>query len=158
MRWLAIPLVTLIALPHLIAAEADPVITKEIALKALALFRENPTSSVGRAAASVVVKFSRDSPDVLIVFNPKNYPISEITAASSEEEQMTLIAAFIVGNVDSQLSRGSKAKEDSYAGDLQLIRTYRQLQKKNRKLKIPAIEKMAEMEQRGELKHYLSST
>ncbi|HZE58648.1 MAG TPA: hypothetical protein VE031_12395 [Chthoniobacterales bacterium] len=48
-------------------------------------------------------------------------------------------------------------KDEPYAGDLQMIQTYRQLQRKNPKLKIPAIEKMAEMEQRGELKRYLSS-
>jgi hypothetical protein len=58
--------------------------------------------------------------------------------------------------VDSQLLHGLK-KDDAYAGDLQLIQTYRQLQRKNRKLNIPAIEKMAEMEARGEIKRDLSS-
>jgi hypothetical protein len=75
---------------------------------------------------------------------------------ASKDEQGTLLAAFIVGNLDSQLSHGTKG-EDGYAGDLQLIKTYRQLQQKNRTLKIAAIEKMAAMEERGELKRYLSS-
>jgi hypothetical protein len=156
MRWLAIPLLPLAALTISSAALADSVIAKEVALKAIAVFRKDPTSDLARTARALVVKFSRDSPDILIVFNPKNYPISELTAAS-EDEQSTLLTAFIVGNVDSQLSCGSKAKDDPYAGDLQMIRTYRQLQQKNRKLKLPAIEKMAEMEQPGELKRYLSS-
>jgi hypothetical protein len=136
------------------AVAADQPITKEMAFKAIEAFRQDPTSSLGRSAGSVVVKFSHDSPDVTITFNPKNYPISEIKG--TEEERMTLLAAFVVGNTDSQLRHGSE-KDGGYAGDLQLIRTYRQLQKRNAKLRIPAIEKMAELEVRGELKRYLSS-
>jgi hypothetical protein len=138
-----------------IEAREDVPITRELVVKAIAFFRQDPTSEMGRAAQSVVVKFSRDSPDVQVLFTAKNYPISEISKAS-EEVQMALIAAFVVGNVDSQLRPGHEKKEDSYAGDLQLIRTYRQLQQKDRKLKIPAIEKMADMEARGELKRYLA--
>jgi hypothetical protein len=155
MKWSSLVLGFLLAVSLSDAAD-KPVITEDLVRKSIAVFRKDPTSDLARAAAALVVKFSRDSPDILIVFSPKNYPISELTAAS-EEEQSTLLAAFIVGNVDSQLSRGSKAKDDPYAGDLQLIRTYRQLQQRNRKLKLPAIEKMSEMERRGELKHYLSS-
>jgi hypothetical protein len=139
-----------------IEAREDVPITRDLVVKAIAFFRQDPTSEMGRAARSVVVRFSHDSPEILIVFKPKNYPISEISPASEEEKQV-LLAAFIAGNTDSQLRPGHAKKEDSYAGDLQLIRTYRQLQQKNRKLKIPAIEKMAELESRGELKHYVSS-
>jgi hypothetical protein len=133
-----------------------PVITKDLVRKSIAVFRQDPTSDLGLAARYVVVNFSNDSPDIRILINDKNYPIAELDAAS-KEERLTLLAAFIVGNVDSQLSRGLKGQDDAYAGDLQLIQTYRQLQKKNPKLKIPAIEKMAEMERRGELKGYVSS-
>src|SRR2546423_11429066 len=89
--------------------------TRDLVLKAIAFFRQDPTSEMGRAAQSVVVRFSHDSPDVLIVFNPKNYPISEISPAS-EKEQEALLAAFVVGNVDSQLRAGHQKKNDSYAG------------------------------------------
>jgi hypothetical protein len=82
--------------------------------------------------------------------------LRELTAAS-KDERLTLLAAFIVGNVESQLLRGLKNRDDAYAGDVQMIQTYRQLQAKNPRLKIPALEKMAEMERRGELKRYLSS-
>jgi hypothetical protein len=157
MKWSSLVLGFLLAVSPSDAAD-KPVITEDLVRKSIAVFRQDPTSDLARTARALVVKFSRDSPDILIAFNQKNYPISELTAAS-EEEQSTLLAAFIVGNVDSQLSRGSKAKakDDPYAGDLQLIRTYRQLQQRNRKLTLPAIEKMSEMERRGELKHYLSS-
>jgi hypothetical protein len=155
MKWSSLILGFLLLVSHLDAAD-KPVITKDLVRKAIAVFRQDPTSDLARAARSIIVNFSRASPDILIVFTPKNFPISELTSAS-EDQRSTLLAAFIAGNMDSQLSRGSKARDDSYAGDLQLIRTYRQLQQKNRKLKLPAIEKMAEKESRGELKRYLSS-
>jgi hypothetical protein len=155
MKWWIILVCFLFPCSHPATAADNPVITKDLALKAIAAFRAEPTSSLGKAAASVIVKFSRDSPDVLITFTPRNYPISEIKPAS-EQEKMALMAAFIVGNVDSQL-RNESRKDGGYAGDLQLIRTYRQLQKRNPKLRIRAIEKMAELERRGELKRYLSS-
>ena len=129
----------------------DKLPTKEQVIKAIAVFRQDPTSDLAKAARSVVVNFS--SPDILIVISPKNFPLSDLP--TTEEPQLTLLAAFIVGNVDSQLTSGSKARDDAYAGDLQMIRTYRQLQQKNRKLKIPAIEKLAELESRGQLKTYL---
>lgn len=118
-------------------------------------FSEDPTSNLGHAARAVIVSFSHDSPDVIIRFTPKNYPISEIKPAS-EEERLTLLAAFVAGNLDSQLVRGLK-KDDAYAGDLQLIQTYRQLQKRNPRLRILAVEKLAELESRGQLKEYLAS-
>jgi hypothetical protein len=61
-----------------------------------------------------------------------------------------------VGNVDSQLLRHQK-KDDSYAGLLQVIDSYRQMQRKNPMLRITEVEKFLEMQNRGELKAYVSS-
>jgi hypothetical protein len=145
-----------LALPVLHANAKDkPKFTKDVVRRAITEFRQDPTSDAGHAARYVVVNYGHDSPDVVIKLTPQNYPISDIKPAS-EDEKSTLLAAFIVGNLDSQLSHGTKG-EDGYPGDLQLIKTYRQLQQKNRALKIAAIEKMAAMEERGELKRYLSS-
>jgi hypothetical protein len=154
MKWWII-LVGLVLPSQLAVASDKPAVTKELALKAITVFREDPTSDLGHAARSVIVSFSHDSPDIIIKFTPKNYPISQIKPVS-EEERLTLLAAFIAGNTDSQLLRGSK-KDDAYAGDLQLIQTYRQLQKRNPKLRIQAIEKLAELESQGRLKAYLSA-
>ena len=49
-------------------------------------------------------------------------------------ESGPLTAAFVVGNVRSQLLTNKKTN-DSYAGGLPVIETYRQLQKRNPKLK-----------------------
>jgi hypothetical protein len=155
MRWLAIPLLALVALPTFTAAPAEPVITKETALKAIAIFRNDPLSEDGRGAAALIVMFVDKNHDVLVELSKKAFPVFGAPGVSQKETSL-LLAAFAAGNVDSQLLRGVK-KDDPYAGDLQLIQTYRQLQTKNPKLKITAIEKMVEMERRGELKHYLSS-
>jgi hypothetical protein len=62
----------------------------------------------------------------------------------------------VVGNVRSQLLRGKKTN-DSYAGGLQVIETYRQLQKRNPKLRINEIEKFIQLEKQGKLAAYLAS-
>jgi len=126
-----------------------------VALKAIGLFRDDPLSEDGRGAAVIIVTFVDKSHDVVVGLSKKVFPVFDAPGVSKKETN-ALLAAFIAGNLDSQLLHGVK-KDDPYAGDLQMIQTYRQLQQKNPKLKIPAIEKMAEMEQRGELKRYLSS-
>jgi hypothetical protein len=155
MKWWIILVGLVLPLSQGAVASDKSVVTKDLVLRAITAFREDPTSNLGHAARSVIVSFSHDSPDVIIKFTPKNYPISEIKPAS-EEERLTLLTAFIVGNLDSQLLRGLK-KDDAYAGDLQLIQTYRQLQKRNPGLRIQSIDKLAELESQGHLKAYLSS-
>jgi hypothetical protein len=155
MKWPVVPLIAFFAATMSVAAPADPVITKEIALKAIGIFRNDPLSEDGRGAAAIIVTFVDKSHDVVVGLSKKVFPFFDAPGVSQKEINV-LLAAFVAGNIDSQLLRGVK-KDDAYAGDLQLIQTYRQLQKNNPKLKIPAIEKMAEMEQRGELKRYLSS-
>ena len=73
----------------------------------------------------------------------------------SLDDRSTLLAAFVAGNIDPQLLRHQK-KDDSYSGVLQVIETYRQMQRKNPKLRIADVEKFIEMEKRGELKRYVS--
>lgn len=155
MRWLAIPLLIFVTLAQSLGASADLVITKEVALKAIVIFRDNPLSEDGQGAAALIIKFVDQNHDVLVGLTKKTVPILDAPGVSQKEKAL-LLAAFAAGNADSQLLRGVK-KDDPYAGDLQLIQTYRQLQKKNPRLKITAVEKLAEMEQRGELKHYLTS-
>src|SRR5688572_13388333 len=155
MKWPALPLIALLSATAPVATAADPVISKEVALQAITLLRNDPLSEDGRAAAALILAFVDKSKEVVVALNKKVFPVFDAPGVSQKEKSL-LLAAFAAGNADSQLLRGVK-RDDPYAGDLQLIETYRQLQKKNRKLRIPGIEKMAEMEQRGELKRSLSS-
>jgi hypothetical protein len=155
MKWPVLPLIAFVAATVSTAIAADPVISKEVALKAITLLRNDPLSEDGQAAAALIFMFVEKSKEVVVALNKKVFPVFDDPGVSQKEKSL-LLAAFAAGNADSQLLRGVK-KDDPHAGGLQLIQTYRQLQNKNRKLRIPGIEKMAEMEQRGELKRYLSS-
>ena len=136
-----------------LCAAPTQTITKETVLNAITEFRVDPTSGRGRAAAAVVLNFTEKSPDVVVKINPKTVPFLK---KNGEPERGSLMAAFIVGNLDAQLLRGEK-KDNPYAGELQVIETYRQLKKKNSKLRIPEVEKFIELEKRGELKAYVES-
>ena len=155
MKWPFVPLIALLAATVSTATAADPVISKEVALKAITLLRNDPLSDDGKAAAAIVLIFVEKSKEVVVALNKKVFPVFDSPGVSQKEKSL-LLAAFAAGNADSQLLRGVK-RDDPYAGGLQLIETYRQLQQKNRRLRIAGIEHMAEMEQRGELKRYLSS-
>src|SRR5882724_1828627 len=79
-----------------------------------------------------------------------------VRSFAAAPERTTLTAAFFVGNVDAQLLRGEK-KGNPYAGELQVIETYRQMQKQNPKLRIAEVERFVELQRRGELKRYVNS-
>jgi hypothetical protein len=136
------------------AATSVPQIDKSTVLDAISTFRVNSLSEDGRNAGAVVILFVDRNHEVLVRLCPKalaflsNKPLAE-------KYRTTLFAAFVVGDVDSQLRRHQK-KDDSYAGVLQLIETYRQIQGKNPKLRIAEVEELIQMEKHDQLKTYVS--
>ena len=114
-------------------------ITHEMVLEAIRSFRANPVSPNAQTAARLVKEFAESSPDVMVTISKKAVPlINSFEIPISESGPLT--AAFVVGNVRSQLLTGKKTN-DSYAGGLQVIETYRQLQRRNSKLRIDGIER-----------------
>ena len=130
-------------------------ITHETVLYAIMTFRVDPLSEDARQAGAVVMRFVEQSHDVVVKISSKTLPFLS-NKSLPEKYRATLLAAFVVGNVDSQLLRHQK-KDDSYAGLLQLIESYHQMRWKNPKLRISEVEKFIEMQNRGELKAYGSS-
>ena len=130
-------------------------ITHETVLYAIMTFRVDPLSEDARQAGAVVMRFVEQSHDVVVKISSKTLPFLS-NKSLPEKYRATLLAAFVVGNVDSQLLRHQK-KDDSYAGLLQLIESYHQMRWKNPKLRISEVEKFIEMQNRGELKAYVSS-
>jgi hypothetical protein len=130
-------------------------ITHETVLYAIMTFRVDPLSEDARQAGAVVMRFVEQSHDVVVKISSKTLPFLS-NKSLPEKYRATLLAAFVVGNVDSQLLRHQK-RDDSYAGLLQLIESYRQMQWKNPRLRISEVEKFIEMQNRGELKTYVSS-
>lgn len=130
-------------------------ITHETVLYAIMTFRVDPLSEDARQAGAVVMRFVEQSHDVVVKISSKTLPFLS-NKSLPEKCRATLLAAFVVGNVDSQLLRHQK-RDDSYAGLLQLIESYRQMQWKNPRLRISEVEKFIEMQNRGELRTYVSS-
>jgi hypothetical protein len=126
-----------------------------MALEAITIFRTEPTSERGRSAGGLIFDFAETSPDVLVNVRNKAVPFLS-NAGIPLAERSTLTAAFLAGNVDAQLLRGEK-KDNQYTGVLQVIDTYREMQRKNPNLRITEVGKFIEMEKRGELKAYVSS-
>jgi len=141
-----------ITLTSLVAA---PVISKETVLNAIATFRADPTSPAAQPAARLVKEFAENSGDVRVTITKKAVPlISHHELPISQTHPLT--QAFLIGNVRSQLLH-NRIGDDCYAGGRQVIETYRQLQKKNPRLRINEIEKFVELEKAGKLKAYLST-
>ena len=137
------------------ASGAETKISRETALDAIMTFRADPFSGWNRGAAGIIFKFVEKSPDVVVNITRKALPFLGDKSVNHSDECL-LLAAFVAGNVDSQLLKKRK-KDDSYAGDLQVIATYRQMQQKNPKLRIASVEKLIDLEKRGELKRYVIS-
>jgi len=134
----------------------EPEITKEMAIKAATLFRNaDPFSSDALGYAAILIRFTEKSPEVMIKVSHKPLPFLS-SKKLSDKERAILIAAFVAGEMDSQLLH-RKVKDDPYAGDLQLIETYRLMQQKKPRFVIPEIEQLIELEKAGELKRYLEA-
>src|SRR5215218_10034392 len=100
MRWLAILPLAFVAFAISAAAPADQlIITKEIALKAIVVFRDDPLSEDGQAAAALIITFVDKNHDVLVALNKKVFPVFG-TPGVSQKETSLLLAAFAAGNVD----------------------------------------------------------
>jgi hypothetical protein len=137
------------------AAEQGMLINKETVRNAIVAFRQDPLSERGRAAGEVVRRFAEKSTDVILTITPKLAPyLADVKIA--QEDRSLLLAAHMVGNVDSQLLRNEK-KDDPYAGVQEVIETYRRMQKRAPALSLPEIENFIELEKRGALKEYVTS-
>ncbi len=136
------------------AAPPKQAITHEMVFNAIMIFRVDPLSEDARQAGGLVMEFTEQSHDVVVKISQKTLPFLS-NKSLPEKYKAMLLAAFVVGNVDSQLLRHQK-KDDSYAGMVQMIESYRQMQRKNPNLRIAEVEKFIQMQNRGELKAYVS--
>jgi hypothetical protein len=136
------------------AADQRPVPDVKIVRQAIRNFRVDPGRVRGDAARTIF-RYAEESKDVELVMN--RAVVSFISNQKENgDERSTLLLAFIVGNVEAQWSR-RQTKDDSYAGVLQVIATYRQLQGKNPMLRIPEVEKLIELQKRGKLKRFVEN-
>jgi hypothetical protein len=153
-RYLAILLLLALSVCSTFALEEEKPITKEIALKAIALFRANPGSDEALAAGSIILHFAEASPEVKITISKDTLPWLGENRGTKYES--ALLIAYVAGSAGSQLLSG-KAKDDQLAGTMLVNETYLKLQQREPNLHIEAIEKLIELQKQGKLKEYLES-
>lgn len=136
-------------------AQPDLRLNKETARNAITEFRAHPLSPRGRAAAQMVRDFAEKDDSVLLKVTEKLVPFLSNLKLTPEDRAL-LLAAYVVGNVDSQLLHHEK-KDDPYAGVLEVIETYRKMKVKDPMLVLPEIENFIDLQNKGELKEYAES-
>lgn len=136
------------------AQPAPQTITKEIARKAIVLFRQEPVSERGKGAASLLIHFARESPDVEVTMSSSALPW--LVTKRPSEYSSTLLVAYIAGSVRSQLDSGA-TKNDPVAGAEQVIETYHLLQKTDPTFKMEEVEKLIELKTSGKLKEHIEA-
>ncbi len=154
MRTFAVALLSL-CLVTFAAAEEKLVITKEVALKAMMAFRQDPTAKDARDYAAIVVRFIDESPDVTVSLSEKVGPW--LQEGLPQRDTSLLLAAFAAGNASAQLATGNK-KDQPLAGVQAVIEAYDKLRQKNPRLRSPGVEKLKEMAARQTLAAYLAET
>jgi hypothetical protein len=156
MRLFTVALIAALTVVGTAAGQNEPkTISKDIAQKAIELFCTDPLSTDADGAAAVIIKFAQDSPKVEVNLTPKACPWFR-DKANPVKYSAKLLGAYVAGNVKSQLASG-QTKNDSYAGVLQVIATYHQLQKREPDFKLPEVEHLIELANQKKLKEYLES-
>ena len=136
------------------AAETKSDMSNDAVRAAITTFRQNPVSPAGRAAGETVRTFAEKSGAVLVEMNAKVTPFLNNPKLLTADRTL-LQNAFVVGSIDSQLANKEK-KANPYGGVLEVIHTYRQMQKRDPTLSLPGIEHFIKLEKSGDLKAYLS--
>jgi hypothetical protein len=132
--------------------EKPKLASREEVLKEIEVFAKSPVSAEGKAAAWTIVRFAQENEDVLINISPKVLPWANTNKEYKYSE--TLLAAYLAGNVKSQLHGRARA-DDPYAGIQQVLKTYAQLREFDKTLDIPEVQKFVDLEKKNELKKYL---
>jgi hypothetical protein len=130
--------------------------SKQDALQAILVLEKNLLSPQAAEAAKTVVVYAQLSEDVMVDIGPEQLPwISEDWGLEKDREMAIhsmLVAAFVAGNVKPQI-KNEKAEDDTYAGWLFAIETYRRLQTKER-FRSPSIEALSKMQVEGKLQQH----
>jgi hypothetical protein len=116
------------------------------------LFLADPTSETGSDAASAIAVYVNESKAVDVQISTK--VCVWVLSGAEQDTKEKLLAAFMAGNVRSQLDTGTK-RDDSYSGIVQALRVYRALKAQNPSLKEAGMERFATMQAKGELNQHI---
>jgi hypothetical protein len=128
-------------------------VSKEAVLKAITVFQEDPSSQQGSEASETILAFARSSDAVHISLSHDVVPWMKKSDAPDADTRTMLLAAYVAGNVSSQLKSG-RVHDDIYAGWEQVLTTYAQLLAINPAAKISEVNELKSKEAAGKLQAY----
>jgi hypothetical protein len=146
---------TLTALVFLMVASCGFAATpsKQEVLDAIGVMEKGIASPEAIAAAKTIVIYAQVSDDVMVNIGEEQLPWLaekwEMDEPRLRSCQSLLMAAFVAGNIKSQL-KNQKAEDDTYAGWLFTIDAYRRLRVRD-DFRSPAIEALSKMQAEGKL-------
>jgi hypothetical protein len=127
--------------------------TRDQALHAIAVLERKVDGDDAAEAARTIVTYADLSQDVLVDLGPDEIPwVNEKWGLEKDQElncQSILLAAFVAGNVRSQIKR-DRTEDDTYAGWLFAIDAYKRLRAKE-SFKSPSLDDLSRMEVDGTL-------
>jgi hypothetical protein len=151
-RIIAPALLVVVLTPAVVpAADNKPMVSEKQFRRAAARLLEDPLSDESRELAKAVLVFTMETPDAAVFLGQE-----ELQWTGKEDKRsLLLLAAYLAGNVESQLNSGVK-RNDRYAGLLALFRVYRALQAKDKEFKIAAVDELLKLHRQDQLvKHLL---
>ncbi|HZZ18471.1 MAG TPA: hypothetical protein VFE25_03835 [Opitutaceae bacterium] len=130
--------------------------SKQEVLDAIGIMEKGISGPGANAAAKTIVVYAQVSDDVMVNIGEEQLPwVSEkwdMDDAKFKSCQSLLMAAFVAGNIKSQL-KSQKAVDDTYSGWLFAIDTYRRLRARD-SFRSPAIEALSKMQSEGKLQQH----
>ena len=125
-------------------------------LVAISVLERSVSGQQAVDAAKTIVLYAQDSDDVVVDIGPGQLPwISEKWGLAKDQEmecQSMLLAAFVAGNIKSQI-KNSRAADDTYSGWVFAIDAYNRLRAKG-SFRSPSLEDLAKREADGTLLEY----
>ena len=125
-------------------------------LAAISVLEKDITGPDAAEAAKTVVFYAQASDDVMVDIGPEQLPWVEekwgLDKAREQSNQSMLLAAFVAGNIKTQL-KNEKAEDDTYSGWILAIGAYKRLRTKAA-FRSPAIESLQKMEDEGTLRQH----
>jgi hypothetical protein len=122
-------------------------------LVAISVLEKDVSGQEAVDAAKTIVVYAQDSDDVVVDIGPGELPwVSEqwgLEKAREMECQSMLLAAFVAGNIKSQINN-SRVEDDTYSGWVFAIDAYNRLRAKG-SFRSPSIEELSRMEADGTL-------
>jgi hypothetical protein len=127
--------------------------TKHDALQAISVLEKNVVGTEAAEAARTIVTYADLSDDVMVDIGPDEIPWADEKWGLEKDQEMScqsmLLAAFIAGNVRSQI-KNDRAEDDTYSGWIFAIDTYNRLRAKGQ-FRSPSLDALSKMQSNGTL-------